>query len=246
MHGGAAFETVADHLEQPFRRARALADALEDIDRLLERGGRDRRLGEFAGEFRVARLEPGRFLDEPGAIVVSVAAGVTIASLEALLPEGVAVLRAMPNTPSLIGRGITGIAAGGSAGPEAVETVERLFSTVGEVLVVREDQINAVTAISGSGPAYLFLYAEEMTGAARRPGFHDAQAALLVQQTIAGAAELMIRSDKDPAQLRRDVTSPKGTTERAVEVLQAAGWGELFDRALAANIRRSEELEAGD
>lgn len=183
---------------------------------------------------------------EPGAIVVSVAAGVTIASLEALLPEGVAVLRAMPNTPSLIGRGITGIAAGGSAGPEAVETVERLFSTVGEVLVVREDQINAVTAISGSGPAYLFLYAEEMTGAARRLGFDDAQAALLVQRTIAGAAELMIRSDKDPAQLRRDVTSPKGTTERAVEVLQAAGWGELFDRALAANIRRSEELEAGD
>lgn len=190
-------------------------------------------LREIAGELK------------PGAVVVSVAAGVTTASMEELLPAGIAVVRAMPNTPSLIGRGIAGVAGGASAGAEAVETAVRLFSTVGEVLVVREEQINAIAAISGSGPAYLFLYAEEMTGAARRLGFDEDQAALLVQQTIAGAAELMIRSDEDPVQLRRNVTSPKGTTERAIEVLQGADWGELFDRALAANIRRSEELEAG-
>jgi pyrroline-5-carboxylate reductase len=152
----------------------------------------------------------------------------------------------MPNTPSHIGRGVTGIAGGASAGEEAVATVRRLFETVGEVLVVREDQINDVAAVSGSGPAYVYLYAEHMIAAARRLGFDADQARLLVQQTIAGAAELMVRSDDEPEQLRRNVTSPKGTTERAVEVLQAADWGALFDRALAANVRRSEELERGE
>lgn len=183
---------------------------------------------------------------EPGAIVVSVAAGVPSSAIEAELPEGVAVVRAMPNTPSHIGRGVTGIAGGASAGEEAVATVRRLFETVGEVLVVREDQINDVAAVSGSGPAYVYLYAEHMIAAARRLGFDADQARLLVQQTIAGAAELMVRSDDEPEQLRRNVTSPKGTTERAVEVLQAADWGDLFDRALAANVRRSEELERGE
>lgn len=181
----------------------------------------------------------------PGAVVVSVAAGVTTASLEALVAEGVAVVRAMPNTPAHIGRGVTGLAGGATANADDLALARQLFETVGAVLVVDEAQINAVTAVSGSGPAYLFLFAEQMTAAARRLGFDAAQAELLVQQTIAGAAELMVRSDQDPAQLRRDVTSPKGTTERAVEVLQSAGWGELFDRALAANIARSEELEAG-
>ncbi|MBL3685808.1 pyrroline-5-carboxylate reductase [Leucobacter zeae] len=180
---------------------------------------------------------------EPGAIVVSVAAGVTSASIEAVLPDGVPVVRAMPNTPSHIGRGVTGIAPGASADAAALATVRGLFETVGAVLEVREDQINDVAAVSGSGPAYLFLYAEEMTAAAIRRGFDEDQARLLVQQTIVGAAELMVRSGEEPEQLRRNVTSPKGTTERAIEVLQGAGWGDLFDRALAANVLRSEELE---
>lgn len=180
---------------------------------------------------------------EPGAIVVSVAAGVTSASIEAVLPDGVPVVRAMPNTPSHIGRGVTGIAPGASADAAALATVRGLFETVGAVLEVREDQINDVAAVSGSGPAYLFLYAEEMTAAAIRRGFDEDQARLLVQQTIVGAAELMVRSGEEPEQLRRNVTSPKGTTERAIEVLQGEGWGDLFDRALAANVLRSEELE---
>jgi len=183
---------------------------------------------------------------EPGAIVVSVAAGVPSSAIEAELPEGVSVVGAMPNTPSHIGRGVTGIAGGSSASDQAVDTVRRLFETVGSVLVVREDQINDVAAVSGSGPAYVFLYAEHMTAAARRMGFDAEQARLLVQQTIAGAAELMVRSDEEPEQLRRNVTSPKGTTEQAIEVLQQADWGDLFDRALAANVRRSEELERGE
>lgn len=181
---------------------------------------------------------------EPDAIVVSVAAGVTISSMEALVP-GVAVIRAMPNTPANVGLGVTGVAGGVSASADDVELVRRLFATVGEVLVVREDQINAIAAVSGSGPAYLFLYIEEMTAAALRLGFTEDQARLLAERTAIGAAELLRRSDADPAELRRRVTSPKGTTEQAIAVLQAADLGALFDRALAANIRRSEELEAG-
>lgn len=181
----------------------------------------------------------------PGTIVVSVAAGVSCAQIEAELP-GAQVVRAMPNTPSHLGRGVTGVAGGDSASEEAVEAVRRLFETVGDVIVVREDQINDVAAVSGSGPAYVFLYVEEMTAAAIRRGFTPEQARVLVNGTVSGAAELLVQRGEEPAQLRRNVTSPKGTTEQAVIVLQEAGWGELFDRALAANVRRSEELERGE
>lgn len=181
----------------------------------------------------------------PGAIVVSVAAGVPSERIEAELP-GAQIVRAMPNTPSHIGRGVTGIAAGVSAGPEAVEAARRLFETVGDVIVVREDQINDIAAVSGSGPAYLFLYVEEMRAAAERLGFTPEQATVLVNGTVAGAAELLVQSGEEPAQLRRNVTSPKGTTEQAIFVLQDANWGDLFDRAFAANVRRSEELAAGE
>ncbi|MGO3146181.1 MAG: pyrroline-5-carboxylate reductase [Leucobacter sp.] len=179
----------------------------------------------------------------PGTIVVSVAAGVPSGRIEAELPQA-QVVRAMPNTPSHIGRGVTGVAGGSKATMAAVETVQRLFETVGDVVVVREDQINDVAAVSGSGPAYLFLYVEEMTAAALRLGFTEDQARVLVNGTVSGAAELLVRSGEDPAQLRRNVTSPKGTTEQAIFVLQDASWGELFDQALAANVRRSEELAA--
>lgn len=177
----------------------------------------------------------------PGTVVVSVAAGVPCAAIEAELP-GAQVVRAMPNTPASIGRGVTGIAGGASASRDAVEMVRTLFAAVGSALVVREGQIDAVTAVSGSGPAYLFLYAEEMTAAAERLGFTREQAEVLALGTITGSAEFMRVSGEDPAQLRRGVTSPKGTTERALEVLREADLGELFDRALAANIRRSQEL----
>ncbi len=183
---------------------------------------------------------------EPDAIVVSVAAGVTTESMEALLPEGVAVVRAMPNTPSHIGLGMTGIAGGASAGPDDIDAVRRVFETVGEVLVTGEDQINAFAAVSGSGPAYLFLYVEQMIAAAQGLGFDEDQARLLVEQTVIGAAELLRRSGEHPAELRRKVTSPKGTTEQAVLVLQDGGLDELFGRALAANVRRSEEMERGE
>ncbi len=181
----------------------------------------------------------------PGAIVVSVAAGIATRSLEALTPAGVAVVRAMPNTPSLVGRGVTGLAGGGSAGPAVVDTVRRVFETVGRVLVIDEDRMDALGAVSGSGPAYLFFFVEQLTDAARRLGFSDAEARLMAEGTVTGAAELLARSGEDPAELRRRVTSPNGTTERAIGVLQGADYAETFDRALAAAIARSEELAAG-
>ncbi|WP_416445145.1 pyrroline-5-carboxylate reductase [Leucobacter sp. HNU] len=182
---------------------------------------------------------------EPGAIVVSVAAGTTIASMEALVPAVNPVVRAMPNTPSVIGKGVTGIAGGAVADAEVMDTVRAVFETVGRVLVVDEEQINAVAAVSGSGPAYLFLFVEEFVAAAKRLGFDDDAAKLLAEGTVAGAAALLESSGEDPAELRRRVTSPKGTTEQAVLVLQSGGWADLLDRALAANVRRSEELAAG-
>lgn len=180
----------------------------------------------------------------PGTVLVSVAAGVTTETMEKLLPAGVAVVRAMPNTPSNVGLGVTGVAGGVTANDEAVELVRRIFETVGAAITVREDQINAIAAVSGSGPAYLFLYVEEMTAAAIRLGFDEDQARLLAQQTVIGSAELLRQSGEDPAELRRKVTSPKGTTEQAILVMQAANLGDIYDRALAANVRRSEELAA--
>lgn len=180
----------------------------------------------------------------PNTLVVSVAAGVTTASMIAALPEGVAVLRAMPNTPSLIGRGVTGVAAGASASEEDLELVARLFGTVGEVVTLPEAKIDALSAISGSGPAYVFYLIEELTATAERLGFSRAEADTMVRGTFAGAAELVMRTGEEPAELRRRVTSPNGTTQQAVEVLQGANLGELFDRATAAAIARAAELAA--
>lgn len=180
---------------------------------------------------------------EPGAVVVSVAAGVTTATMEAIVPNPV--VRAMPNTPALVGLGVTGVAAGSSADGDAVALVEALFATVGEVVVVPEGQIDALSAVSGSGPAYVFLLVERWIAAAVELGFTADQARLMVEQTVRGAAELLAATGEDPAELRRRVTSPKGTTERAVAVLEEARLDELLVRASHAAIARARELAAG-
>lgn len=181
----------------------------------------------------------------PGAIVVSLAAGVTLATFAHHLGEGVATLRSMPNTPSLVGAGVTGLAAGPAASADDVSVVRALFETVGAVVEVPEEQIDALSTISGSGPAYVFLFVEEFTKAAVRMGFDDAQARLLAEQTFIGAARLMAASDVDPAELRRRVTSPKGTTERAIAVLQDARLDDTFTVAAEAALARAKELAAG-
>lgn len=179
----------------------------------------------------------------PDAIVVSLAVGVTTATMEAIVPG--AVVRAMPNTPSLVGRGVTGLAAGSQVGAEELAIATAVFETVGEVLVVPEAQLDALSTISGSGPAYVFLLIEELTATAVGLGFSETEARMLVNGTFRGASELLAASGSSPAELRRKVTSPKGTTERAIAVLQEARLSELFDRATRAALARAKELAQG-
>ncbi|MET0812705.1 MAG: pyrroline-5-carboxylate reductase [Microbacterium sp.] len=182
----------------------------------------------------------------PGTIVVSLAAGVTIATFEGILPPGTAVLRSMPNTPAVVGRAVTGLAPGTVVTREQTALVRRLFETCGAVIEVPEDQIDALSTISGSGPAYVFLLMEELTKAAVGKGFSEADARLMVEQTFIGAAALLKASGEDPAELRRRVTSPKGTTERAVAVLHAARLDVVFESATDAALARARELAAPD
>ncbi|MEP6479337.1 MAG: pyrroline-5-carboxylate reductase [Rhodoglobus sp.] len=180
---------------------------------------------------------------DPGAIVVSVAAGVTTATMEALVPQ--VVFRAMPNTPSIVGRGVTGVSAGSRATDEAAATVRALFGTVGSVLEIPESQIDALSTISGSGPAYVFYLIEQLTATAVGLGFTAEQAALMVRDTFLGASELLAESGEEPGELRRRVTSPKGTTERAIAELEKANFTAVFDRATAAALARAKEMAAG-
>lgn len=181
----------------------------------------------------------------PGTIVISLAAGVTIATFESILGPNIRVLRSMPNTPALVGRAVTGLAPGTTATADDIRIARRLFETCGSVIDVAEEQIDALSTISGSGPAYVFLLIEEFTKATREKGFSESDARAMAEQTFIGAAALLEASGTDPAELRRRVTSPQGTTERAIAVLQAARLDEVFDRATDAALERARELAAG-
>lgn len=179
------------------------------------------------------------------AIVVSLAAGVTLQTFADNLGAEVRVIRSMPNTPSTVGKGMTGLAAGAAATPDDVALVHRLFETVGAVVEVPESQIDALSTISGSGPAYVYLLIEELTKAAVGMGFSVADARLMVEQTFIGATALLDASGEEPSELRRRVTSAKGTTERAVAVLQDAHLDRTFAEAADAALARARELAAG-
>lgn len=181
----------------------------------------------------------------PGAAVVSVAAGVPIDAMAARLPAGVAILRAMPNTPAAVGAGVTGLAAGPGTPDAAVEVARALFRTVGTVIELPEQQIDALSAISGSGPAYVYYFVEQLLAAAGRLGFSDDQAQQMVLGTVRGSIRLLDETGERPAELRRRVTSPNGTTERAVAVLAERDLGGTIDAALAAAIARAAQLARG-
>ncbi|WP_136057075.1 pyrroline-5-carboxylate reductase [Microbacterium sp. K24] len=181
----------------------------------------------------------------PDAIVVSLAAGVTLQTFAEVLGDDARVIRSMPNTPSTVRKGVAGLAAGASATADDLALVRRLFETVGAVVEVPESQIDALGTISGSGPAYVYLLIEEFTKAAVGLGFGEADARLMAEHTFIGATALLDASGEDPAELRRRVTSPKGTTERAIAVLQDAHLDRTFADAAAAALARSKELAAG-
>ena len=180
----------------------------------------------------------------PGTLVVSVAAGVTIDTFESLLPETVHVIRTMPNTPAVVGMAVTGISAGTRSSAADLALASALFATVGDVLVVPENKLDALGSISGSGPAYVFYLIEQLTETAISKGFTPEEAAVMVNGTFLGASALLAVSDKLPSELRRQVTSPAGTTERAVWELEKGGLKELFDTATDAAVARAKELAA--
>lgn len=183
---------------------------------------------------------------KPNALVISVAAGITTVAMQNQLSSGNAVVRAMPNTPAIVGRAVTGIALGSRATAEHQALAKQLFSTIGKTLVVDESRIDALSTISGSGPAYVFLLIEELTKAAKHHGFTDNESALLVNETFLGAAELLIASGRSPEDLRKQVTSPNGTTMQAIARMQQANLGQMFIEATDAALARAKEIAAAN
>ena len=176
--------------------------------------------------------------------VLSIAAGVRLATLEELLPAGCRVVRAMPNTPALLGEGAAAVAAGSAASESDLDWAVGILSSVGTAQTVPEELLDAVTGVSGSGPAYVFLVAEAMMAAAVEVGLEAELADQLVRQTLLGSAKLLAEGGEAPEQLRRNVTSPGGTTAAALEVFEGREFRQIFSEAIAAAVARSKELGA--
>jgi len=176
-------------------------------------------------------------------LVVSIAAGITQSSLSAWLGADTAIVRCMPNTPALVLTGATALHANQNVTAEQRDLAESILRSVGICLWVdNENDLDAVTAVSGSGPAYYFLLMEAMEKAALEMGLDEHSARLLVQQTALGAAKIALESSESPEQLRNRVTSPGGTTQRAIETFQQGGFSELVSKALHAARDRSIEM----
>lgn len=176
------------------------------------------------------------------ALVVSIAAGVSSEQIEKGLPQGCPVVRVMPNTPALLGAGMAAVAPGKRAKPAHVKQVLKLFGAVGRAVEVTEDQMDLVTAVSGSGPAYIFHMVEAMVEGAQKGGLPPEVAHLLVAQTVLGAARMVLETGKTPEELRVQVTSPGGTTQAALNKFAEKGFREAVHQAIEAATLRGAEL----
>lgn len=230
-------------------------DRLDQLEK--DRGVRTAGAGQAAAEadtvlLAVKPYDVGAVLDEiaatlrPGAVVVSVAAGITTADLEARLPAGTPVVRAMPNTPALVGEGMSAISAGSNCGVDGLRRAEELLATCGKVLTVPEKHLDAVTAISGSGPAYVFYVAEAMIEGGVLLGMPRPQASELVVQTLLGAATMLAETGDHPSLLRERVSSPGGTTIAALRQLDDHRVRAAVVTAMESAARRSAELAQHD
>lgn len=179
---------------------------------------------------------------KPGALVVSIAAGVPVAVIERHLPVRTRVVRVMPNTPALVGAGATAIAAGGHATEEDLAVTQRLFDAVGKSVILPEEQLDAVTGLSGSGPAYVFLIIEALSDAGVKVGLSRYNAQALAAQTVLGAARLLIETGEHPGRLKDMVTSPGGTAIAGLHTLEAGGLRTTLINAVETATRRSREL----
>ncbi len=180
-------------------------------------------------------------------VVVSIAAGITAGQLQRWLGEEVPIIRSMPNTPALLGAGVTGLYATPQVDDTGRSQTETLLASAGKTVWIEDEALmDVVTAVSGSGPAYIFLMAEAMEAAALKRGLPAAAARTLVLETVLGAARMLTESDEDPSELRRRVTSPNGTTQAAIEAFQAGGLETLVDGAIDAAAKRGGELAAAN
>jgi len=196
-------------------------------------------------QMMTAALPVLRPLGDGGALFMSVAAGTPIAAYEAALGAKTPIIRAMPNTPAAIGKGITALFGNEQTDENHMVMAERLLAAVGQtVRLTTEDQMDAVTAVSGSGPAYVFHLIETLSAAGVAQGLPDDLAMQLAKATVAGAGALAAKADEDPAQLRINVTSPAGTTAAALAVLMDSetGFPPLLKKAVAAAAQRGREL----
>jgi pyrroline-5-carboxylate reductase len=241
------------------------------VDNLLvgeKREGRARELEERYGVAVVSNVEATRKADtialvvkpqdmgdlleevapslRPGQLVVSLAAGITTSFIESRVPEGVAVVRVMPNTPALVDEGMAAIAPGSHCDEGHLAEAEALMASVGRVLRIPERQMDAVTAISGSGPAYIFFVVESMIEAGVHLGLPRGTATDLVVQTLVGSAKMLRETGTHPTVLREQVTSPAGTTASAIRELEVHRVRAAFLSALEAARDRSRALAEGD
>lgn len=177
-----------------------------------------------------------------GQLVISIAAGITTRYLESRIPASVAVVRVMPNTPALVGEAISPYCLGKLSGATQALLASEIFSAVGVTVEVREEWMDAITALSGTGPAYLFFLLEGLIDAGLEMGLPEHLVRALVRQTAYGAAKLLRETMRTPQQLRAQVTSPQGTTHAALTFLKDESFLETFKQAVFAAMRRSEEL----
>ncbi|TSE14575.1 pyrroline-5-carboxylate reductase [Arthrobacter sp. KBS0703] len=176
------------------------------------------------------------------AIVISVAAAVSLAQLEAALPPGQPVIRTMPNTPAKLGRGVVSVSAGTNCTPAHLQQAKDILSAVGTVVEIPEEQVDALSAISGSGPAYAFYLAEAMAAAGVELGLDEELSLLLARETVAGAGLMLAEPGAEPSALRKAVTSPNGTTERAIATFDERGMPAIIAAGARAAADRAAEI----
>ena len=217
------YHLKACHLKDLVRWADVLVLAVkpQDLDQVL---------GELAGTVTKDKL------------VLSIAAGVTTHYLEKKLGQGIKVVRSMPNMPGLIGEGVTAVCSGKFSRKKDVVQACKILSHIGETVVVKEKFVDAITAVSGSGPAYVFLFLELLTRAAGRLGLSENLAARLVEKTFLGSLHLVQRTGMPPSQLRVRVTSKGGTTQAALSIFEKENLAGIFEKALKAASQRAKQL----
>jgi pyrroline-5-carboxylate reductase len=240
-------------------------------DRIVASGPREERLAELASAFGIRTTVDNRELArqaqilvlsvkpqiidrvlievadqvQPGALILSLAAGVSTQAIERRLPSGARVIRSMPNTPALVGAGATAIAGGAHAEPSDLDMAKFVFDAVGITVVLEESQLDAVTGLSGSGPAYIFLILEALADAGVKVGLSRRTAQKLAAQTDMGSAKLLLDTDGHPGQLKDMVTSPGGTAIAGLHTLEQGGLRTTLINAVEAATLRSRELGRG-